>query len=330
MTTGNGSARRPRRAAESSTRPTRRALVTVVAVTMAVVLAACGSDDGTQEEVAPDQGDFLVAAYNFNESKVLANLYAQALEAYGVPASVLLLTNREIVVPALEAGEVDMIPEYAGTLTEFLNVSANGPDAPQVASNDIDETMAALEPLAAARDLSALEPAQAQDQNAFAVRGDLQDETGIVSLTEMAQWSQSNDVILGGPPECPQRPFCMKGLEDVYGMRIVEFRSLDTGPLTKKGLEQEIINLGLVLTSDGGVEQAGLVILEDDKGLQLSDNIVPFVRSEDGSGQIADTLNAVSAQLTTEELADMNYAVDVERRQPDEVAAQWLAAQGLA
>ena len=121
------------------------------------------------------------------------------------------------------------------------------------------------------------------------------------TLSDLGAYSQQNPVSVGGPPECPRRPFCLIGLENTYGVNVSEFRSLDAGgPLTKSALEQGIIDVGLVLTSDGALDQFGLVILTDDKNLQASDNIVPVVNAKADNDAIDKTLNKVSAKLTQE------------------------------
>jgi len=271
-----------------------------------------------------------VAAYNFGESQIVANLYAGALNAAGQPAVVRTLTNREIVIPALEKGDVDVVGEYAGTLTEFLNKQVNGPNAPAQASSDLDTTMKNLDALAKKEGLSVLSPAPAANQNAFAVRKDFAAEHNLKTISDLAAYSKDNPVVVGGPPECPQRPFCLLGLQNTYGVNVSEFRSLDAGgPLTKSALRQQSIDVGLVLTSDGALDQFGLVILDDDKDLQATDNIVPVLNSKSDTPTVGKALNAVSAKLTSKALQEMNYAVDWQRQDPADVATAWLTTNGL-
>mgnify|MGYP000971145662 CR=1 FL=1 len=303
-----------------------------------VLLAACSTlqtppdaADPSDSAAPAPKGTLQVAAYNFGESQLVANLYAGALNAAGHPAEVKTLTNREIIVPALEKGDVEVIGDYAGTLTEFLNKQVNGPDAPAKASSDLDTTMRALRELAAQEGLVVLDPAEARNQNAFAVTKEFAAEHNLKTLSDLAAYSQQNPVVLGGPPECPQRPFCLQGLERTYGLKVSEFRSLDAGgPLTKSALKQGKIDVGLVLTSDGALDQFGLVILEDDKDLQASDNIVPVLNGDASDASVDETLNKVQAKLTTQALQDMNYSVDWERQDPATVAEAWLTLNGLA
>ncbi|MFP5219829.1 MAG: glycine betaine ABC transporter substrate-binding protein [Actinomycetes bacterium] len=197
-------------------------------------------------------GSLVVGAANFSESQILANLYAIALEAAGLDPEVKTVTNREVYGPALIRGEITVFPEYVGTFTEYLNKQRNGPDAPALASGDLDATVEKLRPLAESFGLTVLEPSPAQDQNAFAVRRDFAEENDLRTLSDLADYE--GELVLGGPPECPTRPFCQPGLEETYGIEFDGFVSLDAGgPLTKTALKQGRIQVGLVFSSDGSL-----------------------------------------------------------------------------
>lgn len=201
---------------------------------------------------ASGSGRVVVGAANFSESGTLAEIYAGALRQAGYDASVRAIGNRETYLPALASGEITVVPEYAGTVTEFLNKRVNGPDAPPRASGDLGSTVEALTELAEESGLVFAEPAEAADQNAFAVTTDFAREHDVATLSELAETCAG--IVLGGPPECPERPFCQPGLEDVYGLEIAEFTSLDAGgPLTKTALRQGRIALGLVFSSDAAL-----------------------------------------------------------------------------
>jgi ABC-type proline/glycine betaine transport system permease subunit/glycine betaine/choline ABC-type transport system substrate-binding protein len=276
------------------------------------------------------EGQVTIAAFNFGESKVMASLYAGMLEDIGVDVSVSELSSREVISPALEAGEVDAVPEYLGTYTEFLNKQVNGPDAPAVANSDVAETLAAGRGLADPLGITLAEPALAADQNAFAVTREFAETHSLRTVSDLAAFSQGSPVVLGGPPECPTRPFCQPGLEEVYGAQIKEFVPLDAGgPLTKQALSQGAIDVGLVFSSDGGVSALDLVVLEDDKALQTVDNLVPALSERASTPQIIAALNRLAATLTTEDLIELNRQVDIERRPPKEVAAEYLLAKDL-
>jgi osmoprotectant transport system substrate-binding protein len=219
------------------------------------VAKAYAQEKGLTDGLSGGSGKVVVMAAGFSENQVLGNLYADVLDAAGFDASVKPVTNREVYLPALERGEVQVAAEYVGTLTEFLNKKKNGPDAPAVASGDLDQTVAALTPLATAAGLTALTPSAAADQNAFAVTKAFADDHGLKTLSDLAGYK--GDLVLGGPAECPTRPFCQPGLEKTYGLRFSSFVSLDAGgPLTKTAIKQGRVQVGLVFSSDGSLSPA--------------------------------------------------------------------------
>jgi osmoprotectant transport system substrate-binding protein len=210
-------------------------------------------DEGLAEGLSGGSGKIVVGHANFSENATLGNIYAEVLDAAGFDASVKQLGNREVYLPALEKGTIDVIPEYAGTLTETLNKAQNGPEAEPIASGDLDATVEGLTGLGEKVGLTFGEPSEAQDQNSFAVTTAFADEHGVETLSDLAEECGSG-LVLGGPPECPERPFCQPGLEDTYGLAIDSFSSLDAGgPLTKTALQQGKISVGLVFSSDAAL-----------------------------------------------------------------------------
>ena len=173
-------------------------------------------ENGIGEGVEGGQGSLVIGAANFNESKILANLYAIALEGAGFDPEIKEVTNREVYGPALERGELTVFPEYVGTFTEYLNKRKNGPEAEAVASGDLDATVEALRPLAEEAGLTVLEPSEAADQNAFAVTREFAEENDLQTRSDLA--GVEGELVLGGPPECPTRPFCIGGLKTTYGL----------------------------------------------------------------------------------------------------------------
>lgn len=296
------------------------------AALLTVGVSACSSDDSGGESL----GTVTIGAFNFTESQILAQLYADVLDNAGYDASIVDSTNREVLQPALESGEVQIVPEYLGTFTEFLNLKVNGPDATPEASGDVEATLAAAQQLAQPLGITMLQPSPAANQNAFAVTREFAETNGITSISDLAAWSQSNDLVLGGPPECPERPFCQPGLEGVYGMSVASFEPLDAGgPLTKQALSQGSITTGLVFSADGAVADLDLVVLTDDQGLQQVDNIVPAVLTSAVTPELSSALDALSAAMTTEDLIAMNKAVDIDRESVADVARNFLVAKGL-
>ena len=283
---------------------------------------ACGSGEPAVK-TALDDDAVTVASFNFPESEVLAELYAQALEGRGILVERELdLGPRELVLPALQRGLVELVPEYAGSALGFFA---------ETASNDPvithERLVVALHP----RGLVALGAAPAQDRNAFVVDATTADRLHLRSLSDLGSFAPG--MTLGGPTECSERRLCLVGLEDVYGLRFEEFIALDAGgPLTLQALNDRTIDIGLLFSSDPAIRADALVELRDDRGLQPAENVTPIVSEvtlERLGPVLADTLNAVSALLRTSDLRAMNAAV-ASGRTPAAVARAWLEARGFS
>ena len=298
----------------------RARYLAAIPIALALLASACSGNDGPAEVRRPD---ILVGAYDFTESNVLAHIYARALRAAGFDAGVLEgVATREIMEPALEQARVDVVPEYQGTLTRFLEATSGGsPDAGQHV----------LEALLADRDLEGLAPAPAQNENVIVVTRETASELGLKKISDLR--SVSTDLTFGGPPECPARPLCLRGLEQVYGLTFKQFQPLDVGgPLTVAALEGNEIDVGLLFNTDPRIEHDNLVVLRDNRHLQPAENILPVVRSEvlEANGEaMSDALDQVSVLLSTATLRELNGSVDDEGRPPEEVAAAWLSENGV-
>jgi osmoprotectant transport system substrate-binding protein len=221
------------------------------------VAARWVEENGVTEGLEQGSGPITVGAADFSESTILGTIYADVLQAAGFDASVRTVGNRDLYLPALISGaDLQVFPEYLATVTEALNAQVNGPDPEPVASGDAQATRDALQPLAEEVGLTFGEPSEAADQNAFAVTQEFADELGVSTLSELADACGDGSLVLGGPEECPTRPFCQPGLEDTYGMQFAEFVPLDAGgPLTKGAIRQGEVSLGLVFSSDGALAQ---------------------------------------------------------------------------
>ena len=279
--------------------------------------------EATSEGEAADSGPITVGSTDFSEQLIVAEMYRGALEAAGIEADdAYNLGAREIVEPALEEGEIDLYPEYVGTALEFLNGGAGE------ATADTDATTEKLREAFGEKGIEVLEPAEAQDKNAIVVTPELAEEHSLATISDLED--VAGELVFGGPPECPERPLCLQGLEDTYNLDFKEFRSLDAGgPLTVAALEDGKIDVALMFSTQGIIADKGWVTLEDDKGLQPAENIVPVIRSEVLTDEVAEVLDAVSAKLTTEEMTELNRRVDVDQEDPETVAAEWLADNGF-
>jgi osmoprotectant transport system substrate-binding protein len=208
--------------------------------------------DGLQK----GSGAVVVGGANFTESTVLANIYADVLKSAGFNASVQEVGNRDLYLKALEAGQIQAFPEYLATVTEALNAQVNGANPTPVASGDVDKTLAAAQPLAAKQNLTFGTPSPATDENAFAVTTKFADKLKVKTLSDLTSKCGDGSLVLGGPAECPTRPFCQPGLEKTYALKFKSFKSLDAGgPQTKSGIQKGLVSIGLVFSSDGSLAQ---------------------------------------------------------------------------
>ncbi|MEE8602131.1 ABC transporter substrate-binding protein [Euzebya tangerina] len=287
-----------------------------------------GSDDGTDEPddaaaAGEDLGELVVGSTNFDEQELVAEMYALSLEQAGFTVERRYqLGAREVVLPALTSGEINVYPEYVGTALEFLNGGAGE------ASSDTEATTELLREEFAEEGVDVLEPAEAQDKNGLVVRPETADELGLETVSDLAD--EAGDLTLGGPPECPERPLCIPGYEETYGITFGDFRSLDAGgPVTVEALSSGEIDVALLFTTDAVISANEWVLLEDDQGLQPAENIVPVIQTEVNNEAATEALNAVSAVLTTENVSEMLGQIRIDLADPAEVASEFLTEQGV-
>ncbi|ORT59016.1 ABC transporter substrate-binding protein [Streptomyces sp. CB03238] len=314
------------------------AVLGVVALTGG--LAACGGGQSLEErggsESSPGgggaKGTLVVGSAGFTEANVLAELYAQVLKDAGYSTSIKTVENRELYEPSLEKGDIDVVPEYAATLAEFLNAKVNGPKAVEekpVASSDVTATVTALEKLAGPRGLKVLPAGSAVDQNAFAVTREFAEKNKLRTLSDLG--AAKLKVRIAAGDECAIRPFCAPGLKKTYGIDVTGIDPKGVGtPQAKQAVKDGVDQLVLTTTTDATLDNFGLVLLEDDKKLQNADNVLPVVNAKDaGSAEIAAALNKITQALTTEDLVELNRKVDAERAKPADVAKAYLESKGL-
>jgi osmoprotectant transport system substrate-binding protein len=295
-----------------------------LAASLAFALAACVGPSTPAEDARGDDA-ITVASFNFPESLLLAEIYAQAIEGAGMrverePS----LGPRELVMPALLQGLVEFVPEYAGSGLQFL--AGDGSTSPDDETNHqrFAERLGTL-------DVTALDASPAEDQNGFAVTTETAQRYGLRTLSDLA--TVSRELVFGGPPECTRRPFCIPGLERSYGITFGQvFSNLDSGgPRTVSALAEGTVDVALLFTSDGAIDLNDFVLLEDDLDLQPAENVTPIIRTGvlDRFGPpLADTVNAVSALLSTGELRTLNAEL-ARGATPQQIASRWLASNGL-
>jgi len=291
------------------------------ALVLVVLLVAGGCTSAAERRPLEDprRPVITVTSFDFPESETLAELYGQAMRQQGYPVAVVArLGPREIVQPALEQGRVDLVLGYLGSALNFMYDK-------RVATADPQATYARLTQALTSRGISLLPYAKAQDRNGFVVTGDLARRRQLERISDLAPIARQ--LTFGGPPECPDRPLCLKGLQDVYGLQFARFEAMPSRKTTADALATGEIDLGMLETTDGNLADRDLVQLADDRRLQPAENIAPMLRTEIAAAygpRLVRLLNNLTDQLNTRDLIQMNQRVELEGAKPAAVAADWL------
>ncbi|MFJ9680758.1 ABC transporter substrate-binding protein [Streptomyces sp. NPDC101194] len=296
--------------------------------------SACATGPSLEDrgEVTAPPGDskhLTIGSAGFTESDLLARMYAALLGRAGYSTKIISVADREIYEPALESGQIDVVPEYAATFADWLNTRENGADAAPVGSPDLAATMRALRALAGPRGLIVLDPGRAVDQNAFAVAAPYAAKHRLKTLSDLGR--SGLPVRLAAGDECVQRPYCAPGLRKTYGIRVTAVDPKGVGTTqakqaVRKGQDQMV----LTTTTDATLDDFGLVLLADDKHLQNADYLVPVVnRSRAGGEGVRKALGKLNTVLTTADLARLDERVDSWRRLPEDVARAYLESKNL-
>jgi osmoprotectant transport system substrate-binding protein len=268
----------------------------------------------------------VVASFDFPESVLLAELYAGILKEHDYPVTRLVnLGSRETVDPALFQGHVDFVPEYLGTALTFTTLGRSTPSSNTEAM--VRRLATALRP----NGVSVIEPAKAQNQNGIVVTQETANRFGLETISDLRD--EAGRLVFGGPPECPERPLCLFGLEERYGLNFGRFLPLDvSGPATVSALETGEVDVALLFTTDPDIVAHDFVLLEDDRDLQPAENVIPIVRSDvlDRYGdEFSEAVLEVTSRLTTSHLRELNRKIELQGLRPDRVAQEWLTGEGL-
>jgi osmoprotectant transport system substrate-binding protein len=308
-------------------RRTRSSLVAAAAA-LALLATACNGDDAdtaapdtdgdTAEVDVPDDGPTIdVSSFNFPESEILGEIYAQALEDAGYPVDrTLNLGARELIYPDLLDGEISLVPEYLGSaLVVWFE---------QDPPTDVDSGLQSLRDAFEPEGVSVLDPAPAENNQAFVVTSAFAEENGVTSLGDLAE---AGDLTFAGPPECEDRDTCYRGLVDTYGLDNVSFESIQEGAARLAALDAGDVDMILLFSTDAPLAGDELVVLEETEGMLPPENITPVVRTEvlDAYGDdLTDLLDRITAAITTDALQQMNAEAS-EGRSAAEIASDWLA-----
>ncbi len=300
---------------------TSRVHLVVVAACVLASVAGCGGSTPTQADDTQASG-LRVASFDFAESTLLAELYAQVVEESGVPVVRLgPIGPREIIAPAMELDRIDLVPEYLGTALQYVGSTEANPDT--------SSAWAELAERLADRGLTALEPSPAEDKNAIVVTNETARREELANISDLADVVQEQR--FGGPAECSDRPLCLLGLERVYGLHFAEFVPQRSLAFTAEALRRGEIDVGLMFSTASELDDGDLVELIDDLQMQPAENVVPVIRIdavERWGPELVVAIDAVSHRLTTGDLRTLNKRL-ADGEPVEEVARSWLQARGL-
>ncbi|WP_210481039.1 ABC transporter substrate-binding protein [Naasia sp. SYSU D00948] len=300
-----------------------RLALTAVAVGAALALAGCGSGDpleggsagGPQGEATPSDETIVVGSQAYYSNEIIAEIFAQALEDAGFTVErQFQIGQRDAYLPALESGEVDVIPEYTGNLLQYYD--------PETQATKSDEVYAELED-ALPEELAVLNQSPATDQDSYNVTQAFADQYGLESIADLA--NVDVPLTLGGPPELEERPYGPAGLKNVYG---IDVAFTATGETTVDALVAGTVNVANVFSADPRIESANLRTLEDPEGLFLASHVVPLINA-DLVEELQNVLNPISEALTPEGLIQLNVQSVDEKQSSEDIAAAWLEENGL-
>lgn len=309
----------------------KRSLAAVLAAG-SLLLAGCAGDDlssdtTTEGDDSSAGGPVTIASQAFPEAALMAAMYEQLLADAGYDPTVKLVDSRDGYMPDFP-GRVDVVPEYVGGIVNFLNAEANGEDAQPFEAGDGQQLADDGAQLLEDAGITLLDLSEATDTNAFFVTQEFSESEGVTKLSGL----EGRSITLAAAPDCEGRLDCEGGLSEQYGIDIVEVLPLGyASDQTYQSVLSGESELGETSTTDGTLESQGLVVLEDDKQIQPAQNLVPAVSTEflDEHPDIADLLNPLMAALTTDKLTELNTRMAVDREKPEDVAADFLAEEGL-
>ena len=298
------------------------------AATLALVLSACSSGEGESPSTAASQQANLpevsIGSAGFPEAALVAEIYAQALEAQGFTVDRHLeLGERPAVRAAFDSGDINLAPDYLGGLASLLEAEV---------SSDADATHAAMVTALEEIGQTALDYSPGTDADGFAVRQETADELSLETMSDLA--GVADQLVWGLASGCPDNPVCGPALNDVYG---IDIGTLDTESLNPcsteiaEALNNSAIDVAQVCTTQAEIAAFNFVLMDDDMGMAPAQNLVPVLTQEladAGGATLADTLNAVSELLTTEELTTLNQQI-AEQESYEDIASQWLTDNAL-
>ncbi|MER6180355.1 ABC transporter substrate-binding protein [Streptomyces sp. NPDC001652] len=294
----------------------------------AVLLAGCGSDDASdplKEDKGSGSGDtVVVGSNNFAESILLADIYGEALKAKGIKVTYKPnIGSRETTYGLLKNGSITVLPEYNGSLLAYLDPKAEQKTAEAVnaaVKTKLDST------------LTLLESSPAEDKDSVSVNAETAKKYNLTAESTLADLKDAApELVIGGSPEFQTRQQGLLGLKSVYGLEFKSFKALDAGgPLTQAALTKNTVQAADIFTTDPTITKEKFVVLKDPENLFGFANVTPLAYKSGLSKEGVDALNAVSAKLDTETLLDLDSQVQLDNKDPLDVAQAWLKSAGLS
>ena len=296
-----------------------------VALAAILPLSACGGDPtsggGTGDASSPA---ITIGSANFPENQLLAEMYAQALEAKGVKVTRKFnIGARELYLKALKDGSINMIPEYNGAFLAALSPNGEVPNG----VTTTDQVNAALQKVLPSG-LETLTSSPAEDKDTLTVTAATASKYKLAKIDDLKP--VASKLVLGAGPEFKTRYQGVVGLKKVYGLTFKSFKSLDPGgPLTKAALKKNQIQVANIFSTDSAIQTDNLKVLDDTKNLFLAQNIVPIIRKSKVNDKVTSAINEVSKALTTEDLTKYLAEVQVDKKDSATVAKQYLSDKGI-
>ena len=263
-----------------------------------------------------------IGATNFSEQVIVADLYSDVLQHAGFKTTVHTGGTRAAVEPALAKGDIDLYPDYAGSLLVFLKPK-DTKQATQL-STDVPALKSALAPSGA----TVLTPSKALDTNVFAVTKATAAKYHLTTLSSLKK--EAPQLVFGAPAECTTYYYCLPGLQKVYGLKFKSFVSTDeAGPIAVADLKNGKVQVVELFSSNGAVVENGFVQLVDNRHLEPADFVTPVIRKSVDTQAVAKALNAMDAKLTTVQLEHLNIDFSSKHQPEATIASNWLKSQGL-
>ncbi len=300
----------------------RKLSAILAAGALALGLAACGGSDpmGGAESGSPAAGGSLVVgSQQYYSNEIIAELYAQALEAEGYQVTrEFQIGQREVYLPEMEAGRIDLLPEYNGNLLQYYNAESTARTPEQVTAALADVLPDGIRPL---------EMAEATDQDSYTVTRATAEEYSLTEIGDLANLPQP--VRIAANSEFATRPYGIPGLLEVYGVQGELVPIEDSGSaLTVKALVDGDVEVADIYTASPAIKTNNLVSLADPEALILPQNVVP-IASDAVDERAAGIINEVSAQLGVDDLISLNSRSVDEQLGSATIATEWLQEKGL-